>query len=184
LPQNFLMMTSVISGIICFLVCSCIENKIIFFYICKIFSKRAFFLFKSEVLKSWSSSGEFLVMFWFWIFDFLCEDTSSVLQERKWESDTGFSLRCMKRQISSRVTTHIPQTVRSTTVIMLLLMYSGGLAVRNHNRRRSRSQFLFLIFYIGRNKRHKGIASSSSSNVNGGWYREWDWRSSAAWCRS
>ncbi|XP_024447826.1 uncharacterized protein LOC112325464 isoform X1 [Populus trichocarpa] len=62
------------------------------------------------------------------------------MQERKWESDTGFSLRCMKRQISSTVTTHIPQTVRSRTVIMFFLMYSGGHAVRNHNHRRSCSQ--------------------------------------------
>jgi hypothetical protein len=46
----------------------------------------------------------------------------------------------MKRQISSIVTTHIPQTVRSTTLIMFLLMYSGGLALRNHYRRRSCSQ--------------------------------------------
>jgi hypothetical protein len=46
----------------------------------------------------------------------------------------------MKRQISSTVTTHIPQTVRSRTVIMFFLMYSGGHAVRNHNHRRSCSQ--------------------------------------------
>ena len=139
LPQNFLMMTSVISGIICFVVCPCIENQIILVYVFKIFSKRTFFLCESEVLKSWSSRGEFLVMFWFWIFDFLCEGTSSVLQERKWWKWHRL-LRCMKRHISSIITTHIPQTVRSTTLIMFLLMYSGGPAVRNHYRRRSCSQ--------------------------------------------
>jgi len=64
------MMTSVISGIICFLVCSCIENKIIFVCICKIFSKRTFFFVQVwgiEIMKFiwWILSDVLILNFWF-----------------------------------------------------------------------------------------------------------------------
>ena len=128
------MMTSVISGIICFVVCPCMEKKIILVYTCQFLVKIHFFVQVWGIEIMWWILSVLILNFWF-----PCEGTSSVLQERKWWKWHGL-LRCMKRQISSIITTHIPPTVRSMTLITFISMYSGGLAVRNHYRRRSCSQ--------------------------------------------